>query len=130
MSTHPRRDRPWSKDSPPGPWDDIVIGSGMGGMTTAATLAALGRRVLVLEQHYVPGGFTHVFNRPGYSWDVGVHAVGEVTRHSMPGRVLHHLTGGKLQWASLGFLTSVAIQPAAARPLGAAHASRAAPHLA
>jgi all-trans-retinol 13,14-reductase len=74
----------------------------MGGMTTAATLAKLGRRVLVLEQHYVPGGFTHVFKRPGYSWDVGVHAVGEVTRHSMPGRALHALTDGRLQWASLG----------------------------
>ena len=32
----------------------------MGGMTTAALLSKLGKRVLVLEQHYVPGGFTHV----------------------------------------------------------------------
>ena len=48
----------------------------MGGMTAAAMLADLGRRVLVLEQHYVPGGFTHMFKRPGYEWDVGVHAVG------------------------------------------------------
>ncbi|MCA9693431.1 MAG: NAD(P)-binding protein, partial [Myxococcales bacterium] len=35
----------------------------MGGMTTAAMLARLGKRVLVLEQHYVPGGFTHEFRR-------------------------------------------------------------------
>ena len=93
---------PWSKPIPEGPWDVIVIGSGMGGMTTAALLTKLGRRVLVLEQHYTAGGFTHTFKRPGYTWDVGVHAVGEVTRHAMPGRVLAALTDDHLQWASLG----------------------------
>jgi all-trans-retinol 13,14-reductase len=94
--------KPWSKSAPDERWDYIVIGSGMGGMTTAALLSKLGRRVLVLEQHYVAGGFTHMFKRPGYRWDVGVHAVGEVTEHSLPGRVLHNLTDGKLAWASLG----------------------------
>ncbi|MEE2750797.1 MAG: NAD(P)/FAD-dependent oxidoreductase [Myxococcota bacterium] len=94
--------RPWSKKADPGPWDVIVIGSGMGGMCTAAILAKTGKRVLVLEQHYVPGGFTHAFKRKGWSWDVGVHAVGEVTHHSMPGRLLTVLTDNRLQWASLG----------------------------
>ncbi len=74
----------------------------MGGMTSAALLSKLGRRVLVLEQHYVPGGFTHAFPRKGYVWDVGVHAVGEVTRHSLTGRLLHNLTDGRLRWSSLG----------------------------
>ncbi len=94
--------RPWSKEIPKGRWDYVVIGSGMGGMTTAALLAKLGKRVLVLEQHYVPGGFTHMFKRPGYRWDVGVHAVGEVTPKSMTGRILRALTDGALEWASLG----------------------------
>lgn len=97
-----RAEKAWDKRGKDGPWDDIVIGSGMGGMTCAALLSKLGRRVLVIEQHYVPGGFTHMFNRPGYSWDVGVHAVGEVTRHSMTGRVLAALTDGELTWESLG----------------------------
>src|SRR5690606_10794606 len=66
----------WSRGGGEGPWDTVVIGSGMGGMTTAALLAKLGEKVLVLEQHYVPGGFTHTFTRKGYTWDVGVHAVG------------------------------------------------------
>ncbi len=100
--------KPWSRRSPadrpgPGGWDTIVIGSGMGGMTCAALLAKLGQRVLVLEQHYVPGGFTHSFKRPGgYHWDVGVHAVGEVTQRSLTGRLLTHLTDDRLQWSSLG----------------------------
>ncbi|MFT4974283.1 MAG: all-trans-retinol 13,14-reductase [Myxococcota bacterium] len=98
-----KKERYWSKRAPDeGPWDAIVIGSGMGGMTTAAMLAKMGKRVLVLEQHYVPGGFTHAFRRKGYTWDVGVHAVGEVTEHSMPGRLLKFLTDGRLEWVSLG----------------------------
>lgn len=92
----------WSRTSPEGPWDYLVIGSGMGGLTAAAMLSKLGRRVLLLEQHYVPGGFTHTFPRKGYRWDVGVHAVGEVTEHCMTGRLLSKLTDGRLRWASLG----------------------------
>lgn len=83
-------------------WDYLVIGSGMGGMTTAALLAKLGHRVLVLEQHYVPGGFTHTFKRKKWVWDVGVHAVGEVNDKAMIGRVLEKLTDSRLSWASLG----------------------------
>jgi all-trans-retinol 13,14-reductase len=101
-----KRKRFWSKRLPEEhqnrPWDAIVVGSGMGGMTTAALLAKLGKRVLVLEQHYVPGGFTHTFRRKGYLWDVGVHAVGEMSEKAMAGRVLKGLTDGRLKWASLG----------------------------
>lgn len=92
----------WGRGTKTGPWDAIVIGSGIGGMVAAALLSKLGRRVLVLEQHYVPGGFTHTFRRRHYEWDAGVHAVGEVTERSMPGRLLSSLTDGRLQWASLG----------------------------
>jgi len=35
-----------------GPYDAVVIGSGMGGLTTAALLSDLGWKVCVLEQHY------------------------------------------------------------------------------
>jgi all-trans-retinol 13,14-reductase len=92
----------YSRTSPAGPWDTIVIGSGMAGLTCAAMLGRFGRRVLVLEQHYLPGGMTHVFKRKGFTWDVGVHAVGEVTPEDKVGRLMTELTGGRLEWASLG----------------------------
>jgi all-trans-retinol 13,14-reductase len=74
----------------------------MGGMTTAAVLAKLGQRVLVLEQHVIPGGFTQTFKRPGHQWDVGVHIVGEMTDRSFAGRLLRDLTDGRLEWQSVG----------------------------
>lgn len=105
MAQHKKANRSWDKRGKDhhGPWDTIVIGSGMGSMTAAALLADAGERVLVLEQHYTPGGFTHTFKRPGgYEWDVGVHAIGEVTSHAMTGRLLEKLTRGQLKWSSLG----------------------------
>src|SRR5580704_12786760 len=81
-------------------WDAIVIGSGIGGLATAALLSRYaGKKVLVLERHYTPGGYTHSFKRPGYSWDVGVHYIGQVQDPASPVRaVFDHLTGGQLQW--------------------------------
>jgi len=56
--------------------DHVVIGSGISGLACAAYLARLGRRCLVLEQHYVAGGCLHVFADKGYEWDTGVHYLG------------------------------------------------------
>ncbi|TNE91084.1 MAG: NAD(P)/FAD-dependent oxidoreductase [Deltaproteobacteria bacterium] len=92
----------WDKRGGEGPWDVIVIGSGIGGMTCAAMLAKWGYKVLVLEQHYTAGGFTHTFRRKQWTWDVGVHAVGEVGDRAMPGKLLKWLTDGRLTWTSLG----------------------------
>jgi all-trans-retinol 13,14-reductase len=81
-------------------FDAIVIGSGIGGLGTAGLLAKCAtRRVLVLERHYTAGGLTHVFHRPGFEWDVGMHYVGQVHHAgSFPRVVFDYLTEGRLTW--------------------------------
>ncbi len=92
------------KQHPPvGQFDVIVIGSGMGGLAAAAFLGKHGgKRVLVLERHYMAGGYTHVFRRRDYEWDVGLHYIGQV--HD-PGsdsrRVFDDMTNAKLAWARM-----------------------------
>jgi len=82
--------------------DAIVIGSGIGGLTTAACLARQGKKVLVLEQHYTAGGFTHSYSRNGYEWDVGVHYIGDMGSPNTLGRKLFDfITDGQLQWAPM-----------------------------
>ena len=58
-------------------YDAIIIGSGLGGLSTAACLAAAGKSVLVLEQHEIVGGCSQTFRRKGiWEFDCGVHYVG------------------------------------------------------
>ena len=84
-------------------YDAIVIGSGIGGLACAAMLAKHGdKKVLVLERHYTPGGYTHVFHRPGYEWDVGVHYVGDVSPGSPTRRVFDDISDGRIEWADMG----------------------------
>ncbi|MCA9936177.1 MAG: NAD(P)/FAD-dependent oxidoreductase [Ardenticatenaceae bacterium] len=59
-------------------YDTIVIGSGAGGLATAVALAQSGQKVLVCEQHEVPGGWTHSFTLEGYRFSPGVHYIGGI----------------------------------------------------
>lgn len=62
-----------------GPWDAIVIGSGLSGLTAAAYLATNGQKVLVLERYDVAGGCSQTFRRKKeWQFDVGLHYVGGV----------------------------------------------------
>ena len=55
-------------------YDVVVIGSGLGGLTTANVLARQGRSVLLLEQHYKLGGMATWFKRPGgHIFDISLH---------------------------------------------------------
>ncbi len=82
-------------------YDAVVIGSGMGGLTTAALLSDLGWKVAVLEQHYTAGGYTHSYEREGFVWDVGVHYIGDMGAATITRRLMDHLTDNKVQWAPM-----------------------------
>ena len=59
-------------------FDTIIIGSGAGGLAAAICLARAGQKVLVLEQHDVPGGWCHSFTLQGQRFCPGVHYIGLV----------------------------------------------------
>jgi len=55
-------------------YDVVVIGSGLGGLTSANVLAKCGHSVLLLEHHYQYGGLATWFKRPGrHIFDISLH---------------------------------------------------------
>ena len=49
-----------------------------------------------------PGGYTHVFDRHGYEWDVGLHYIGELqSEESVLRRTFDKITDGQLEWAAM-----------------------------
>jgi all-trans-retinol 13,14-reductase len=94
-------------------YDAIVIGSGMGALAFAAIMARLRKwRVLVLERHFKIGGFTHTFSRPGgWTWDVGVHYVGEMGRGMAGRKLFDFITDGNVDWSPMPDVYDVFIYP-------------------
>ncbi len=86
----------------PNNFDVIVIGSGLGGLSSAALMSKVNnKRVLVLEKHFETGGLTHEFKRGPYSWDVGLHYIGNMSKRLLDivsGKVFNFVTGGNLKW--------------------------------
>lgn len=75
----------------------VVIGSGIGGAGCAALLAAKGFEVTVLERNTFSGGKAASFEKDGYTYDTGVHAVGNGEKG--PLGEINRIVGGDLEWA-------------------------------
>src|SRR6476659_5423783 len=57
----------------PANYDAIIIGSGIGGLFCGNILAKAGLKVLLLERHYMLGGFCSTFRRRGFIFDAATH---------------------------------------------------------
>ena len=92
------RDR-YSKKKIPQNLDTIIIGSGIGGLSLGAFLARVGKKVLVLEQHYIAGGCTHSFEEKDIEHETGVHYIGNIDKRKP---ILDLITNEEIEWCFLG----------------------------
>lgn len=98
--TRPFKGLPPSK-GPDAHYDAVIIGAGIGGLILANLLAKDGLRVLLLEQHYMVGGFCSTFRRKGFVFDAASHfypLLGNKT--SMTGKLIHDL-GVTTEWVKM-----------------------------
>ncbi len=58
---------------PEATYDAVIIGAGVGGLFCANLLAREGLRVLLVEQHYMVGGYCSTFKRKGFVFDAATH---------------------------------------------------------
>ena len=54
-------------------YDAVVIGAGVGGLICANLLARAGLSVLLIERHFMVGGYCSTFRRKGYTFDAATH---------------------------------------------------------
>ena len=73
----------------------------MGGLCCGALLSKVGQRVVILEQHYIAGGCTHVFKEQGIEFDTGVHYLGDMTKKQELWDIMTE-ESGKLEWDRMG----------------------------
>ncbi len=59
-------------------YDVVVIGAGGGGLSAATKLAKEGENVLLIEQHYKPGGCMVTFDRGDYTFEASLHGYGDM----------------------------------------------------
>ena len=91
--------------------DYVVVGSGLGALTSASMLAKAGYKVVVLEQHDVAGGSTHTFEDGGFEFDVGIHYIGGMLDRwfSPLRRMWSSVSDGQLEWTAADPVFDVAV---------------------
>jgi len=69
-------------------YDALVIGAGLSGLAAGIRLAMFGKRVAVLEKHYLWGGLNSFYKRGGRLFDTGLHALTNYVHKSVAGKPL------------------------------------------
>ena len=68
--------------------DALIIGAGIGGLTCANYLAKSGAKVLLVEKHYMPGGYASSFRRGNYYFDAAAHSLGSCRPDGQIGQLI------------------------------------------
>jgi len=82
-------------------YDVIIVGSGIGGLICSNLLAIAGLKVLLLERHYVLGGYCSTFRRKKFVFDSATHfypLLGNKT--TLTGKILQKI-GIPTQWVKM-----------------------------
>jgi prolycopene isomerase len=58
-------------------YDTVIIGAGNGGLIAGVTLAKEGLKVLIIEQHNLPGGFATSFVRGRFEFEASLHELAD-----------------------------------------------------
>lgn len=61
------------KQPPNDTYDAVVIGAGVGGLVCGNLLARAGLKVLLIEQHFMVGGYCSTFRRQKFTFDAATH---------------------------------------------------------
>ena len=69
----------------------IIIGSGIGGLSTGILLSLLNFHVTIVEKNPLPGGLMRSYRREGFDCPVGVHYVGALGKEEPLGKMFHIL---------------------------------------
>ena len=82
-------------------YDAVVIGAGVGGLVCANMLAKAGLSTLIVEQHYVAGGYCSTFRRRGFTFDAATHFYPLLGNpQTITGRLLAEL-GVEQEWVKM-----------------------------
>ncbi len=73
------------------PFDVVIIGAGLGGLVSANYLAKAGLRVLLLEQHSLPGGCCSSFERKSFIFESGAHSLGSCREDGLFSQIFEEL---------------------------------------
>lgn len=82
-------------------YDAVVVGAGIGGLICANLLVRKGLSVLLVEQHYMVGGYCSTFRRAGYTFDAASHFYPLLGNpETITGRLLVDL-GVRTEWVKM-----------------------------